>query len=359
MATTPKLSVPSYRAARAVLDQLESNRTAAYEASSRLGTRALVRMLRKSQLKLDARLKGINPGAEFTLAAQQQTLAQIRLVVLGVKRRGKVVVPGLVDDVEGVIRGSAGTAAKGSAGAMLKYIVDAEKAYTGVSSLGPRIADAVQLDVAVAGADASVLRRVATDPGYRGKAAQAGVMERYGIATVRVFEEIAQQALLTNQPWDETRRELVANSTWLQDRPLSWAERILRTETMAAVNRAAHDVMRQSEVEAGETYRILAATFDDRTGWDSYQVHGMVRGMEEPFEDGLGNVYLTPPNRPNDREVVVPHLADWPIPDELMPRSDDEVAEAWRRQTRSKKHPEGRPGGPPPRPRMGSVGQQP
>lgn len=355
MAKPPGLTITRSAPAQRVMEQLESNRAATMEAATQLGHRALLRMLRKAQAKLDQRLPTINPAAEFTLAAQRQTLAQLKLIVGGVRRGKKVLVPGLIDDVESVIRGTAHTVAVSSSASMVNYMVDAEKAFTGISTLGPRLREAVQLDVAVAGADASVLRRVATDPSYRGEAAQAGVMERYGIATILQFEQTMQQGLLTNQPWGETRAALVADSQWLQGNPLSWAERILRTETMAASNRATHEVMRQTEVEVGETLRVLIASFDDRTGWDSYQVHGMIRRMDEPFEDGMGNVYMTPPNRPNDREVVVPHLIEWPITEGMMPRSDDEVQEAWVRQTRSKKHPEGRPGGPPPRPLMSTV----
>lgn len=327
-----------------VVGQLESNRAKVLDATSRLGGRKIARVLKQSQLILEQRIRTINPGAEFTLAAQRQTLEQLKLM----QRTLKV-------GVEQAVREQAHTAAEHSADAMLKYMVDAERAYTGISTLGPRLEDAIHLDIAVAGADSTVLRRVATDSGYRGSGAQMGVMDRYGVAVVSRFETTMQQALLTNQPWNETRQSLVEDSEWLQQAPLSWAERILRTETLSCYNRSGHECMKEAEDELGPTLRILCAIFDDRTSWDSYQVHGMVRKMEEPFEDGMGRLYMVPPNRPNDRECVVPHLRDWELPPELMPRSDDEVQAAWVRETRSKKHPGGRPGGPPPRPLMSTV----
>ena len=48
----------------------------------------------------------------------------------------------------------------------------------------------------------------------------------------------------------------------------------------------------------------LVAVFDDRTGEDSKFVHSKVRRLMEPFHDRVRD-YQHPPNRPNDREVVV------------------------------------------------------
>lgn len=644
----PRLVRGSRSAAAVVVEQLSANRAHAMEAANRIGGKKLARLMARAKLVLDKRIATINPGATFTLAAQRQTLEQVRAI----QRMLKV-------GIEQAVKEQGHTAAVAGAEATMRYLIDAERAYTGISTLGPRLQEAVQLDVAVAGADSTVLRRVATDPSHRGKQAQLGVMDRYGIAVVSKFEETMQTALLTNQPWAETRQALIGDSEWLQQAPLSWAERILRTEcllgdtlvsgavvravhrrwykgnvvwfttdggrkftttpnhpmltrrgwvhagelhegdylvcyrgkqdtgapgdkhvehppttiaeiydavqaigiserrrtaqpdfhgdgmdgyvdvscpgrqlrvgmfaalkkplveqilspagvsrsafcsscgrllsideqpcecrgsdlapnfgqpagyelvantkpsrdvlgalssgvgggygnrvdgvvalwvlehsvpilgssrswshdarsldhpldplfgeveayggllcaepgevefdrvcsvgvrvfeghvynlttphgyfavngaytgnTMSALNRSAHDTMQQAEEELGPMVRILCAIFDDRTSWDSYQVHGMVRRMDEPFEDGMGRLYMAPPNRPNDRECVVPHMLDWPLPPELTPRSDDEVQAAWVRQTRSKKYPGGRPGGPPPRPLMSTV----
>jgi hypothetical protein len=92
--------------------------------------------------------------------------------------------------------------------------------------------------------------------------------------------------------------------------------------------------------------KILAATFDHRTSADSYAVHGQIRRPEEFFDTWTGQV-MHPPARPNDREVVVPHRVSWPIPDELKPKSDAEIAARWSA--------EGRKGSPPPRPRISTV----
>ena len=61
--------------------------------------------------------------------------------------------------------------------------------------------------------------------------------------------------------------------------------------------------------------------------------------MGEPFEyvnwEGEREQFMTPPNRPNDREVVVAHRTTWPIPDAFRPKTDAEVEARYRhfRQT--------------------------
>lgn len=111
--------------------------------------------------------------------------------------------------------------------------------------------------------------------------------------------------------------------------------------TAAAMNRANGQAIAASNEQLGDMVQILAATFDDRTAWDSYQVHGQIRRVGESFISAFGS-YAFPPNRPNDREIVVPHRLSWPLPKELAWRDDGEVAAAWARA--------GRKGSPPARP---------
>lgn len=79
---------------------------------------------------------------------------------------------------------------------------------------------------------------------------------------------------------------------------------------------------------------------------DSYAVHGQIRKPEEAFQSWFG-FYQHPPNRPNDREVVVPHRMSWPIPPYLAWKTDAQVIARW--------HYDGRKGHPPPRPKMTTV----
>lgn len=50
----------------------------------------------------------------------------------------------------------------------------------------------------------------------------------------------------------------------------------------------------------------LVAHFDNVTGRDSVLLHGQTRPVDKPFFDSFhGVTYMAPPNRPNDREVIV------------------------------------------------------
>lgn len=84
------------------------------------------------------------------------------------------------------------------------------------------------------------------------------------------------------------------------------AERIVRTEqTFASSRRQILDTIDAYGDEAEEVFaKQLHATFDNRTGSDSVRVHGQVRSLTEPFSDGRRE-YQHPPNRPNDREVML------------------------------------------------------
>jgi hypothetical protein len=116
--------------------------------------------------------------------------------------------------------------------------------------------------------------------------------------------------------------------------------------TMAASNRASWESIQQVQATDGQMVKLLAATFDDRTGADSWAVHGQIRRVSEAFESWFG-LYQAPPNRPNDREIVAPHNTRWPIPKYLEWKTDGEVAQRWREQKRK--------GSPPPRPKMTTV----
>jgi hypothetical protein len=82
--------------------------------------------------------------------------------------------------------------------------------------------------------------------------------------------------------------------------------------------------------QLGDVVRVVSATFDERTSWDSYNVHGEVRRLNEAFEyvtaKGTHEHFLTPPNRPNDRELVLAHRLSWgPPPKALRPRETGAV----------------------------------
>lgn len=313
---------------------LRRSRAEAMQLSELTSARAVYRILSDAEAGLSRRIEAhreLRPMAEgsFTRNQMEVGLRQIREVLRDVVQKLGEEIPG-----------QAQTAA-GEAGAdVARYLDAAERGFTGINQ--PLALDeAAMSDAALAGSKASVVRRLMVEhPDGRG----GGILQRYGFSVAEQFEKTLQRAVMTRKPFDEVRAELVDKSPFLQKSPQFWAERLARTEMMAAYNRGGHAAMQRAQDELGDMVRILVAHFDDRTGADSYNVHGEVRRMNEPFEyvNGKGEHehFLTPPNRPNDREIVVAHRMSWPIPDAFRPRTDSEVERAYEKQ-RAKYH--GRP----------------
>jgi len=325
------------------------NRQQAFALADRVGKSEVERMMRTAATELRERMAaGIKTSSATPTSIQEmrRTLAQLDDVMVALSRRlGRTTL------------GIAGEAAEVAATNVFDYMQDASVQFGG-APLGLR--ESAMLSRAVSGTEASVLRRLAAtqdqtteimeDPDAAEVSprmmADGGVLSRYSIETIGVFEDVLRRGMLTQKPWGDVRQELIDNSPFLQGAPRYWAERIVRTETMGAYNRAGWETIRAADDELGDMVKILCATFDNRTGWDSYQVHGQIRRPDEAFE-WAGGFYQHPPNRPNDREVVLPHRLSWDIPSNLSWRSDAEVVAAWQRDKRK--------GSPPARPTMTTV----
>ncbi len=308
-------------------------------------------MMREAATELDARLRSALATGSTTptgIREMQTTLGQLRDVVGTLQRRLKATTVDIATD-----------AANSGAATMVDYLQGASSQFAPGRPLPVR--EAAMFSRAVSGAESSVLRRLAMSEQDQQRANEdpesidqvpeqtarpSSVLSRYSVATIGQFEDVLRRGMLTGKPWGDVRTDLIDNSPFLQGSPRYWAERIIRTESMGAYNRAGWETIRAADDELGDMVKILSATFDDRTGWDSYQVHGQIRRPDEAFS-WAGGLYQSPPNRPNDREVVVPHRISWPIPDELAWRSDGEVAAAWRAERRK--------GSPPARPTMTTV----
>lgn len=318
------------------LQILQRDKENAARYAERAGKTRARRLLERAQLELNQRLaraeglKGPGPDS-FTAAQMRAALAQVRAVLAPLQH-------GLLQSAQEIGKESA----EQGAGDAVDYIQRAEQEYRGSARPIP-FDTASMVDEAVRGSDASVLRRLAGDPAHP---AQPGVLQRYGTGTIGLFEQAMQQRLIQGKSWDEARQDLVDASPFLQGKPAFWSERILRTESMFQHNAAGQQTLEQVHDAVGGMLKVLCATFDARTGSDSIAVHGQVRRVSEAFQSWFGP-YMHPPNRPNDREVVVPHNVAWALPDSLKPRSDGDVAARWQL--------EGRTGSPPPRPLMSTV----
>lgn len=330
---SPKIPAAKRPDAAAILRR---DRQAAVQFAEKAGRARLQKLLAAAQRDLERRLSraeglgGAGAGS-FTAVQLRAALAQVRAVT-----------GDLATGLQGTIAEAGGAAARASSRATVDYLEQAEAAFTG-SVRGLNLDKALLYEQAQDATEASLLRRIAGDPKHKG---QPGVLGRYGMAVIGNFEETLQRRLVTGAPWEEVRQELRDSSPFLQGAPASWAERILRTESMYASNMASHQTMLGADEQLGDMLKILSATFDNRTAADSYAVHGEIRRVNEPFDTWYGSM-MHPPARPNDREVVVPHRMSWPLPASLAWLSDGAVAARWAQ--------EGRKGGPPARPRRSTV----
>lgn len=137
--------------------------------------------------------------------------------------------------------------------------------------------------------------------------------QRYGAEAVSAIEDAVAQRVLVGTPWTEAReevmdivREQVGGKQWMVDR-------IVRTESSTVANAVTMSALRAEDDDPDDPMlKKLVATFDASTGQDSRLLHGQTRPIGQPFLDvRSGREYMAPPNRPNDREIVVGWRRSW------------------------------------------------
>lgn len=321
---------------------LIQNRRDAMNLVQKMGAQRLRHVMGKAEVELVQRLADVKvPGNTFTRTSMQATLAQIQHTMAGVKQGMR---SSIVDTSK--------IAAEHSTQATINYLTAADQEFRGVGTTPLALDEASMFERSIVGARSSVLNRLASSgtgaPGAPGAEvpAKMGILDRYGMNVISDFEGALQQGVLQRKSWDEMKTDIIGKSPFLQGKPSFWAERIVRTEMMGAYNRAGWEANRDADDQLGDVCKILSATFDDRTGADSFAVHGQIRLPDEAFESWFG-LYQHPPNRPNDREIVVPHRISWVIPPYLRWRNAGEIMKRWVQ--------EGRQGKPPERPTMTTI----
>lgn len=322
-------------------DILASNRRDALDLVQKMGSRNLRRVLSRSEADLVERLSTMRPTSTFTRATLETTLTHVRAVLADLRTNIKTTI------VDG-----AKPAAEYATQGTIDYLNSMEESFSGIATQPLALDEAAMFEQSVVGARSSILRRLGSSgtgaPGAPGEAvaAKQGILDRYGLNVIGDFEQTLTQGVLQRKSWAEMKVDLLGQSPFLQGKPAFWADRIVRTEMMGAYNRASWESNREADDQLGDMVKILSATFDDRTGSDSFAVHGQVRLPDEAFESWFG-LYQHPPNRPNDREIVVPHRISWPLPPYLKPRLDEEVIARWKKEKRK--------GAPPERPNMSTI----
>lgn len=155
-------------------------------------------------------------------------------------------------------------------------------------------------------------------------------MARYGAHTVQAFERQLAGGLASG----ETTYQMITRIDRAGDVGWNGAERIVRTELSYAYNATARATNEEQASEYdGEIWNQWTehveggVPLDDRVGDDSLALHGQVAppgGMftqpptsprgEEVSESLVGQTWMHPPNRPNDRSVLVPWRQQWGVP---------------------------------------------
>lgn len=261
------------------------------------------------------RIRGVFGGGSvrFTEAAAMAYQRQIHLAIQGVE-----------NNLRGRVFAQSAVASERSVRELVRLFGGLERRFTGI--VRPlRLEQAAELSRVLKGAEASLMARHATS------------VDRYGQAMVREFEKRIRVGLLSGSSMDDMTAVLTGHGGPRGDVSMSatvtrqgvirlreeaipeglfrryryWAERLIRTETMAAYNGARLEGLRAMRQDFGDLKKKIVAVLDDRTAEDSLLVNGQIRDVEDYFVDGAGRHYLYPPARPNDRETVIPWRTAW------------------------------------------------
>lgn len=176
-------------------------------------------------------------------------------------------------------------------------------------------------------ADPSLLRR---------HSAKSGA---YSSAVIGEAEQQIAVSHMIGKPLHETIddvQKLIDDSRWK-------AERIVRTEGAYL-----HGAAKQATLTAVEKdsptklYKRIIETFDDRTGDDSFLIHGQTQEVGKPFSYKRRSkggwkliLFAHPPNRPNDRATMIGWDPSWDETELERPLSLSELRAA--RTTRWRK----------------------
>jgi hypothetical protein len=142
----------------------------------------------------------------------------------------------------------------------------------------------------------------------------------YGAPVIGNIRDQLSISIAKAAPVEETI-DRVAGTDGIFQKARWRADRIVRTEGSYAYGVQKQQSMEQLRPAVPQLLKRLVTTFDGRTGADSVDLNGQTVPVNEPFLWVVKNSrgvptgkivrYMQPPNRPNDREVVIPWLSGW------------------------------------------------
>lgn len=129
---------------------------------------------------------------------------------------------------------------------------------------------------------------------------------RYGASAVAAIENELARTVLIGAPWTDARkavmsivRDQVGGRQWMVDR-------IVRNEVSTIYNSTTMAALLEEDEPDDPMLKKLVALWDNVTAKDSKILHGQTRRVRELFTDVVnGRQFDAPPNRPNDREIVI------------------------------------------------------
>lgn len=164
--------------------------------------------------------------------------------------------------------------------------------------------------------------------------------QTWTIGAIQQTEKFLAQQAMIGRPLFETVSMLsdqLETERWK-------AERIARTELAYAAGVQKQQTMETTKQSLGipQLQKKWIETFDDRTGDDSFLMHGQTVAVDQPFtykHRKKGSWVVTKimgsPNRPNDRSTVIPWDPEWEATELERPLTINELRTArttrWRR----------------------------
>lgn len=148
----------------------------------------------------------------------------------------------------------------------------------------------------------------------------------YGPETMTAIRSGLAHSIIQEETVDEAVGRVVGTDGMFDAQ--RWrAERIVRTEMSYSYHVTNQHALEQLAPAVPKMMKRLVATHDSRTGEDSVELDGQTVPVDQPFvwvvKDSKGHPtgkvvrYMAPPNRPNDRETVIPWVDGWASPSQV------------------------------------------
>lgn len=292
--------------------------------------KALKAMLADADKTLAIRLAAIQqkhggPTGKFTEENARLTRQQVQLVQQYTDQR-----------LLGLTHAQARQAVEVSAKSTVALAKSLETHFTGISK-PLNLEQAAVIDPLISGTSSSLLSRHKSSVGRYGHAMIADFERviRTGFVEGMTNHQVIQRMVSTGAVAGITALSLSQSEPAHFPKPTGymrkqyWAERIVRTETAYAYNRAnLQTIQAAQQSDFPDMQKKILATFDKRTAPDSIAVHGQIRNLDQNFRDGAGREYMHPPARPNDRETVVPWRPAWQELPNTVPAPPADAAKA-------------------------------